>query len=228
MKIYFSNFSDFDVKSYDVEETISVSEFIKLCEEYAEHSDLKEIYEIEVALNILTDTETNISLNDMMSVFNNVVEDWSKEFYVCDFEGMGYYDGDEFTVEISDLREPLSFGIEDQKITFKNLKEDTVKSFEEGIKEWISNLKYVVYDDDFFDDAYTQEKFDEHHANGIKKFLEYIDSGEFRNLITPSEEYYDAPNIIALVDLWNTGTKLSKKMYDLLDVETFMDEADAD
>ena len=178
-----------------------------------------------IALNILADEETNISIDDMMTTFNDVVDDWSRDFYVCDFEGMGYYDGDEFTVEISDLREPISFGIEDQKITFKNLKEDTVKSFEEGIKEWISNLKYVVYDDDFFDDDYTQEKFDEHHANCVKKFLEYIESSEFRDLITPSDEYYDAPNIITLIDLWNTGINLSKKIYDLLDADTIMDQA---
>ena len=228
MKIYFTSFSSFDVKSYEVdEETITVDEFVKMVNEFASHSeDLGETCEIEIALREFEDEHSHVSLKDMVNIFNDVVDDWSRDFavYIGMKEGMGYFDGDEITVEISDLHNCIGFGIENQTITFKNLHEDAVKSFEEGVKEWLSNLKYEVYDeDDFFDIDYTKEKFDEDHVKGIKKFLEFIESGEFRDALTPSDEYFDFPNIICLIDHWNEGDIIRGKVYDYLSLATFME-----
>lgn len=229
MKIYFMSFNDYDVKSYEVnEETITVDEFMKMVNEFASHAeDLKETCEIEIALREFEDDNHNITLKDMMDIFNDVSEEWSDIYRVYTWEGTGFWDGDELTVEIYDNDNRCSYGVETQTITFKNLNNDVVKSFEDGIKEWLHNLKFEVYDpDDFFDDSLTPEKFAEENARGIKKFLDYIESGEFRELITPSdEEYFDSPNIITFIDIWNEANELPRKIFMFIGVEILMDEA---
>lgn len=221
MKIYFTNFSDYDVKSYEISETATVEEFIEIIDDFEKHKDLDEIVEIKIALH----EEENPSLRTMMDIFNDIVEENSDEFRVYTYEETGFFDGDELNVSIRDIN-TTSFGINDQMITFKNLKTDTVGSFIEGIKTWLNNLQFEVYrEENFFDCEYTKEKFEADNAVGIKKFNEFIDSGEFRELLTPSdEEYYDTPNIINLIDQWNNGVKLSRAVYNFLDVETLMEE----
>lgn len=223
-RICFVNYNNFDTKTYEMNE-VSVENFINCIKEVADHSEYyylsEDLEEIIEALNELKE-EPDFTLEDMLETFNDVTEDGADVFMAYEYDKSPLIDDDEVTFEFR--TDGGRYSVEDQEFKVKNIKTDAFTAFKNAMKTWLENLRYDNESIEFMeDDEDTVKKYKDYLTNGIKKFTEYLEGDEFREMLMPSdEEFYDKPNMAMLIRIWNNCYDPQSTLEDMTEIEMWI------